>query len=153
MSIWFKPYTLADLQAWVPATMVEHLDIRFKEIGEDYLAGSMPVDHRTHQTMGILHGGASLALAETLASIGANMCVDTRKQVCVGQEINGNHLRPVRSGEVSGTARPVHLGSRSQVWQIDIRDGDQRLVCVSRLTLAVIARAPELDMAPTGAGA
>ncbi len=152
MSSWFRTYTLEDLQAWVPATMVEHLGIRFKEIGEDFLRGSMPVDRRTHQTMGILHGGASLALAETLGSIGANMCVDTSRQVCVGQEINGNHLRPVRSGDVHGTARPLHLGSRSQVWQIDIHDDEQRLVCVSRLTLAIVSREPRLDMPHIGAG-
>jgi 1,4-dihydroxy-2-naphthoyl-CoA hydrolase len=146
MSIWFKPYTIEELAAWRGNTMVEHLDIRFREVGPDYLVGSMPVDRRTHQTMGILHGGASMVLAETLGSIGANMCLDTRKQVCVGQEINGNHLRPVRTGEVIGTARPIHRGSRSQVWQIDIHDEAGRLVCVSRLTLAIVDQKPELDM-------
>lgn len=148
-SLWFKPYTLEDLKAWGPGTMVEHLGIRFLEIGPDYLVGTLPVDHRTHQSMGILHGGASLALAETLGSIGANMCVDTNKVVCVGQEINGNHLRPVRSGEVIGTARAIHVGSRSQVWQIDIRDPEGKLVCVSRLTLAMIERSAQHSMPQT----
>ncbi len=155
MSPWFKPYTLADLEAWIPRTMIEHLGIRFREIGPDYLVGTLPVDHRTHQTMGILHGGASLALAETLGSIGANMCIDTRKQVCVGQEINANHLRPVTSGEVVGTARAIHIGQRSQVWQIDILGPDGRLVCVSRLTLAIVERGndPRFAMPPTGSAA
>ena len=131
--------------------MIEHLGIRLTEIGPDYLVGTLPVDHRTHQSMGILHGGASMALAETLGSIAANMCVDPGKRVCVGQEINGNHLRPMRSGEVIGTARAIHIGSRSQVWQIDIRDSQGRLVCVSRLTLAMIERNPQHAMPPTGA--
>lgn len=150
MGIWFKTFTLEDLAAWVPDTMVEHVGIRFLEIGPDSLTASMPVDRRTHQTMGILHGGASMVLAETLGSIAANMCLDTRKQVCVGQEINGNHLRPVRSGEVIGTARAVHLGTRSQVWQIDIRDEQARLVCVSRLTLAIVGLDAKFALPQTG---
>jgi 1,4-dihydroxy-2-naphthoyl-CoA hydrolase len=118
--------------------MVEYLGIELTEIGADFIAGTMPVDRRTHQTMGILHGGASVALAETLGSIGGNLCVDTERYACVGQEINANHVRPVTSGLVTGTARPLHLGSRSQVWQIEIRNSQALLVCVSRLTLAVI---------------
>lgn len=151
MSIWVKPYTLEELQAWVPNTMVEHLGIRLTEIGPDYLKGVMPVDRRTHQTMGILHGGASVVLAETLGSIGANLCVNLNNQVCVGQEINANHLRSVSSGEVTGTARPIHRGTRSQVWQIEIHDAQQRLICISRLTLAIVDRSPQLN-APAGAG-
>lgn len=123
-----------------PGTMVEHLGIRFSEIGPDYVKGTMPVDARTQQTMGILHGGASVALAETLGSVAANMSIDPRGRVCVGQEINANHLRPVSSGIVTGTARPVHIGQRSQVWQIEIRDPAGRLTCISRLTMAVIER-------------
>jgi 1,4-dihydroxy-2-naphthoyl-CoA hydrolase len=151
MSIWFRPYTLEELSAWVPGTMAECLDIRFKEIGPDYLVGTLPVDHRTHQPMGILHGGASAALAETLGSVGANMCVDPQRQVCVGQEINANHLRPVSAGEVIGTARPVHIGHRSQVWQIEIRDPSDKLVCISRLTLAIVERAANFAMPQTRA--
>ncbi len=148
MSIWFRPRTIDDLAVHSRNTLVEHLGIRITEIGPDFLRGTLPVDRRTHQTMGILHGGASAALAETLGSIAGNLCVDTQRHVCVGQEINANHLRPVASGEVTGTARPLHIGQRTQVWQIEIRDQRERLVCVSRLTLAVLGRE---QMRPTGA--
>jgi 1,4-dihydroxy-2-naphthoyl-CoA hydrolase len=104
----------------------------------DFLRGSMPVEPRTHQPMGFLHGGASLVLAETLGSVAANFVIDPAKFRCMGQEINANHLRPVSEGLVTGTARPFHLGARSQVWSIEIRDARERLVCVSRLTMAVI---------------
>ena len=140
MSIWFRPVTVEDLVVHSRNTLVEHLGMRLTEIGPDYLRGTLPVDPRTHQTMGILHGGASAALAETLGSIAANMCVDTQRFVCVGQEINANHIRPIASGEVTGTARPIHIGRRTQVWQIEIRDPREKLVCISRLTLAVLAR-------------
>jgi 1,4-dihydroxy-2-naphthoyl-CoA hydrolase len=116
------------------------LGIEFTEIGEDFIRGTMPVDARTHQPFGLLHGGASVALAETLGSMGANMCVDSSRYLCVGQEINANHLKSVRSGRVTGTARPLHVGKRSQVWSIDIVDDSGALVCVSRLTVAVIPR-------------
>ena len=149
MSIWFQPVTPADFERQRHNTLVEHLGIRVSEIGDDYLVGTMPVDTRTHQPMGILHGGASVALAETLGSMGANFCVDPGQYVCVGQEINANHLRPVTSGLVTGTARPIHIGKRSQVWQIEIRDERSRLVCVSRLTLAVIERNERMSM-PAG---
>lgn len=140
MSIWFRDVTLDDLLSHCRNTLVEHLGMRLTEIGPDYLRGTLPVDRRTHQTMGILHGGASAALAETLGSIAGNLCVDTTRFVCVGQEINANHVRPIASGEVTGTARPIHIGRRTQVWQIEIRDPRERLVCISRLTLAVLAR-------------
>ena len=133
-------------------TMVEHVDIQITEVGEDFLRGTMPVDHRTVQTMGILHGGASVVLAETLGSIAANLCVDQSRQACVGQEINANHLRPVASGLVTGTARPIHLGTRSQVWQIEIRDERERLVCISRLTMAIIERPAEAIAGTWGKG-
>jgi len=126
--------------------MVEQLGIRFIEVGPDFLRATMPVDHRTQQAMGILHGGASVALAETLGSIGANMCLDLEKKVCVGQEINANHVRPASSGLVTGTARPLHIGQRTQVWQIEIRDARERLVCISRITLAVIDRDPQVSL-------
>jgi len=140
MSIWFQPVRPDDLESQRRSTLVEHLGIRITEIGDDYLVGTMPVDARTHQPMGILHGGASVALAETLGSMAANLCIDFRQFVCVGQEINANHIRPVSSGLVTGTARPVHIGKRSQVWQIEIHDERQRLVCISRITLATVER-------------
>jgi 1,4-dihydroxy-2-naphthoyl-CoA hydrolase len=140
MGIWKADVSLAELQKLRANTMVEYLDIRLTELGPDFLRATMPVDHRTHQTMGILHGGASLVLAETVGSMAANLCVDAQTQSCVGQEINANHLRPVASGTVTGTARPIHLGSRSQVWQIEIRDERDRLICISRLTMAIIDR-------------
>ena len=121
-------------------TLAERIGIRVTEIGPDYLRATMPVNAHTHQPMGILHGGASVALAETVGSIAANLCVDIEKYVCVGQEINANHLRPVLSGLVTGTARPLHIGGRSQVWGIEIRDENDKLVCVSRLTMAVVER-------------
>lgn len=140
MSIWKTTVTLEQLQERARNTLSEHLGIRYTEIGPDYLRATMPVDARTHQPAGILHGGASVALAESVGSVGANLCVDMTLQVCVGQEINANHLRPISSGLVTATARPYHLGSRSQVWHIEIGDGQGKLVCVSRLTMAVLAR-------------
>lgn len=136
MSIWFKPYTLADISA--DFGMAKHLGMEFTEIGPDFLRGRMPVDHRTHQPYGILHGGASVALAETLGSYAAMLTTDPSKYRCVGQEINANHIRGVASGFVIGTARPAHVGRRSQVWEIRITDERDKLVCISRLTMAVI---------------
>lgn len=136
-SPWFKPHTLADFEGRYAGTLLEQLGIRLTEIGRDYLRGTMPVDHRTHQPQGLLHGGASVALAETLGSVAATMCVDTAKFTCVGQEINANHIRGVRSGAVTGTARPYYIGRTSQVWGIEIHAGDGQLVCVSRITMAV----------------
>jgi 1,4-dihydroxy-2-naphthoyl-CoA hydrolase len=115
-----------------------HLGIVFTEWGDDFLRGTMPVGPSTHQPMGLLHGGASVVLAETLGSVAANYVLDSARQRCLGQEINANHLRPVSDGIVIGTARPFHLGARSQVWSIEIRDPRERLVCVSRLTVAVV---------------
>lgn len=119
-------------------TAMEPLGIRFTEIGPDYLRGTMPVDERTKQPYGLLHGGASVLLAETLGSTAGNLCVPEGR-VCVGLEINANHLRAVRSGSVTGTARPLHVGGRTQVWEIRIEDGRGKLACISRLTLAVVA--------------
>jgi 1,4-dihydroxy-2-naphthoyl-CoA hydrolase len=140
MSIWQTLVTLEQLQESVRDTLSAHLGIRYTEIGPDYLRATMPVDARTHQPAGVLHGGASLALAESVGSVGANLCVDMRTRVCVGQEINANHLRPVASGLVTATGRPYHVGSRSQVWHIEIADEKGKLVCVSRLTMAVLPR-------------
>jgi 1,4-dihydroxy-2-naphthoyl-CoA hydrolase len=140
MGIWKTIVTLEQLQASVRNTLSEHLGIRYTEIGSDYLRATMPVDARTHQPAGVLHGGASLALAESIGSVGANLCIDRQTHVCVGQEINANHLRPVAAGLVTATARPYHVGTRSQVWHIEIADEKGKLVCVSRLTMAVLSR-------------
>jgi 1,4-dihydroxy-2-naphthoyl-CoA hydrolase len=140
MSIWFQPYTLESVQQRGRGTMVEHIGITITALGENYLQGIMPVDHRTIQPMGILHGGASIALAETLGSIAANLVVDPEKNYCVGLDINGNHVRSAKGGHVTGTATPLHLGSSTQVWNIEIKDEGGRLVCISRLTMAVLLR-------------
>lgn len=131
--------TVDDLNRLSRNTAMEPLGIVFTEIGPDYVRGTMPVDARTHQPYGLLHGGASVLLAETLGSSAGNLCVDTGKQVCVGLEINANHVRAVRSGTVTGTARALHVGRSTQLWEIRIEDEQGRLVCISRLTLAVVA--------------
>jgi len=145
--IWKSLRSVEELNSGRAGTMIEHLGIEFTEIGDDFVRGTMPVDGRTRQPYGLLHGGASVALAETLGSTGAVMCVDTAEYQCVGQEINANHLRAVSAGTVTATARPFHLGGRSHVWHIEIRDESERLVCVSRLTMAVVDRRP--DTAPS----
>ena len=138
MSIWRSPQTLDELNAVNEGTLVRHLGIVFSEIGGDFIRATMPVDHRTRQPYGLLHGGASVVLAETLGSTGAVMCVDKAGFLCVGQEINANHVRSARRGQVTGTARPVHLGGRSHVWAIEIVNDEQALVCISRMTVAII---------------
>ncbi len=140
MTVWRTPKSLEALNATRDGTLVGHIGIVFTEIGDDFLRATMPVDERTRQPYGLLHGGASVVLAETLGSIGAVMCVDDDGTQCVGQEINANHIRAARAGLVTGTARPVHLGARSQVWTIDIVDEGGKLVCTSRLTMAVVKR-------------
>ncbi|WP_461471118.1 PaaI family thioesterase [Pararhodobacter sp.] len=139
-SLWTAPFDAALFQSLSAGTANAHLGIELIEIGADYLVGRMPVDARTRQPAGILHGGASVLLAETLASWAGHFTVDPRTRTVVGQEINANHLRPATRGWVTGTARPVHLGRRSQVWEIRITDDDGKLVCISRMTLAVIDR-------------
>jgi uncharacterized protein (TIGR00369 family) len=138
VSIWKSTYTLDALNAASDNTLIGHLHILFSEIGDDFLCGTMPVDERTRQPHGLLHGGASVVLAETLGSMAANMCVDRTQYVCVGQEINANHVRSARRGVVTGTARPVHLGGRTQVWAIEIVNEAAELLCISRLTMAVV---------------
>lgn len=138
--IWFRPYTLSELNASQRDCMVELIGIEFTELGPDYLVARMPVDSRTMQPFRLLHGGASVVLAETLGSVGAVMVVDSGRMQVVGQEINANHIRGVRGGQVSGTARPIHLGGRSHVWSIDIVDDAGRLACVSRMTIAILDR-------------
>ncbi|WP_319805313.1 hotdog fold thioesterase [Hymenobacter latericus] len=131
--------TLAELNAWCRNTMGETLGIELTAVGERMIEGRMPVDHRTHQPMGLLHGGASVALAETLGSIGAVLQVDRTRQACVGLEINANHLKGVRSGYVVGRAEAIHVGRSTQVWEIKIRHEEtDALVCISRITMAVI---------------
>jgi 1,4-dihydroxy-2-naphthoyl-CoA hydrolase len=138
VSIWRDLKTIEELNA-PPASLNSLLDIRIVEIGADFLRGTMPVDARTVQPYGLLHGGASVALAETLGSVAASMCVDPGYGV-VGQEINANHVRSARRGLVTGTTRPVHIGARTHVWTIEIADESGKLVCISRLTIAVIKR-------------
>ena len=140
MAIWNKPSTPEEVQQLGKGTMVEHIGIRITEVGTDFLKGTMPVDHRTVQPMGILHGGASVALAETLGSLAANLVIDREKNYCVGLDINANHIRAARQGLVTGTAKPLHLGSSTQVWSIEIVDEGNRLVCISRLTMAILQR-------------
>jgi len=140
MTIWRSLRSVEELNSGRAGTMLEQLGIEFTEISDEFIRGTMPVDGRTRQPYGLLHGGASVALAETLGSMGAAMCIDTGEYQCVGQEINANHLRPARSGLVTGTARPVHLGGRTQVWTIDIVNELRRLVCTSRLTVAIVRR-------------
>lgn len=120
--------------------MVEHLGIEFIEIGPDYLKATMPVDHRTKQPMGLLHGGASVALAETMGSVGATITIDLNTQHAVGLEINTNHIKSARSGKVTGTAKPIHLGRGTQVWSIEIHNEDEQLVAISRITMAILER-------------
>ena len=140
MSIWKTPLTLNDAQKRSQNTMVTHLGIEFMEIGDDYLIAKMPVDHRTKQPIGIMHGGASCVLAETVGSIAANYCVDLTKQYCVGLDINTNHIRSAREGYVYATAKPFHIGRSTQVWAIEIKDEQGKLVSVNRLTMAVLDR-------------
>ncbi|WP_217522930.1 hotdog fold thioesterase [Vibrio metschnikovii] len=136
MEIWKKPISLERLNTTSKNTMMEHLNIIYTEITENSISATMPVCSYTHQPLGMLHGGASVVLAETLGSIAGNFAVDETRY-CVGLDINANHLRAMRQGQVIGTAKPIHIGISTQVWQIDITDEQGRLVCVSRLTLAV----------------
>jgi 1,4-dihydroxy-2-naphthoyl-CoA hydrolase len=137
MSIWKSTFTLADLQAMSNNTLVAHLGIQYTEVGEDFIRASMPVDHRTHQPMGILHGGASVVLAETLGSVAAQMAAEPGNH-CVGLDINANHLSAIRTGLVFGEAKPVHIGRSTQVWAIHIADENDKAICVARLTMAVL---------------
>jgi uncharacterized protein (TIGR00369 family) len=131
--------TVAQMNARPTPTLTSTLGIEITEIGEDYIAGKMPVDHRTHQPMGILHGGASVAFAETLGSIGGWLALPDDSQYCVGLDINANHIRSVKSGYVYGKAVPLHIGRNTQVWEIKITNEEQKLVCISRLTLAILS--------------
>ncbi|MDE2732678.1 MAG: hotdog fold thioesterase [Bacteroidota bacterium] len=136
--IWKQKATCDQLNRRGRNTMVDHLGIIFEEIGPDYLVASMPVDERTIQPLGLLHGGASVVLAETVGSVAGALCVDLRSHYCVGIEVNANHLRAVRSGRVTAMARPLFVGRKIQVWQIDTKDDQGKPVTASRLTLAVL---------------
>ena len=139
--IWKQDFTLEGLNAISRGTLGDHLGIEFIDFGDDYLRARMPVDHRTVQPMRLLHGGASVALAETLGSVAAYLCLDDlERQTAVGVEINANHLNSVNSGHVYGTVRPVKTGRTMHVWNIHIHDDQERLICVSRLTIAVVER-------------
>ncbi|HEY7873402.1 MAG TPA: hotdog fold thioesterase [Rudaea sp.] len=140
MKLWKQDASLDQLNADMRATLCDTLGMRISEIGDDYLRGTMPVDARTRQPFGLLHGGASVALAETLGSMAGNLCLDVNKELAVGLDINANHVRAVTSGNVTGTARALHVGRNTQVWEIRIEDDARRLVNISRLTLAVVPR-------------
>jgi 1,4-dihydroxy-2-naphthoyl-CoA hydrolase len=140
VAIWKQSIELDRINAWNSNSLVEHLGMRVTEIGEDFVRGTMPVDKRTIQPFGLLHGGASVALAESLGSLGANLVLEAGKEMAVGLDINANHVRTATSGLVIGTARPLHLGRSTQVWEIRIEDEQQELICISRLTMAVIPR-------------
>ncbi len=137
--IWFKPYTIDYLEGLRNANMGTHIGIEFTEIGEDYLCAKMPVDKRTTQPFGILHGGASCVLSETLGSVAAWMTIDTEAYRAVGIEINCNHIRAVTKGHVIGTCKPLHIGKRTQVWQTDmIEEATGKRSAISRMTVAII---------------
>ena len=140
MPIWFAEPSLPALNALAQGTLIEHLAIEITAIGDDFITARMPVDQRTVQPFGLLHGGASVVLAETLGSIAAMLCVNSTEKICVGLEVNANHVRAARSGYVVGTVRPVHVGNSTQIWQTHIVDENERLVCISRLTVAVLDR-------------
>jgi 1,4-dihydroxy-2-naphthoyl-CoA hydrolase len=138
MAIWFQEVSLDSARERGRGTLLEQLGIELIEVGADVLKARMPVDQRTRQPAGVLHGGASVALAETLASWAATFCVDPAQHHCVGIEINANHVRPAADGWVYGTARPVNLGRTIQVWEVRIVNADDKLVCISRVTMAVL---------------
>lgn len=144
MQIWKRNVDLDTLNAWSQNTLMQAIGIRITAMGDDFLTGTMPVDERTHQPYGILHGGASVALAETLGSSAAMLCCEDGF-AAVGLEINANHLRAVRSGLVTGTARPIHIGRSTQVWDIRIENDAGEQTCASRLTMAVV---PQRAVAP-----
>lgn len=145
MSIWFnKQLSLAHLAAFEKNTMGEHLAMEWVSVGDDFLKMKMPVDHRTKQPYGILHGGASCALAETVGSVASALVIDTEKSICVGLEINANHIRSATAGFVTATCMPLHIGQSTHVWDIKIHDDREKLICVSRLTVAILKKPEQL---------
>jgi 1,4-dihydroxy-2-naphthoyl-CoA hydrolase len=142
MTIWFnKSLKIDDLHIIAPDTMSEHLGMVWTELGDNYLKMKMPVDERTKQPYGLLHGGASCALAETTGSVASQLVVDPNKFICVGLEINANHIRSARQGYVTATASPLHLGTNTHVWDVKIHDETEKLICISRLTVAILKKA------------
>jgi 1,4-dihydroxy-2-naphthoyl-CoA hydrolase len=135
-----KSIRVAHLQEMSKNTMVEHLGIEFLELGNNFISAKMPVDHRTHQPMGLLHGGASVALAETLGSVASTLLVDRKSFYCVGLEINANHIKSAHSGFVIGKATPIHIGKKTHVWDIRVTNLNNSLVCICRLTVAIIEK-------------
>lgn len=152
MPLWPRDYTLDELNRIADDNLIGHLGIEICTIGDDFLSARMPVDRRTCQPFCILHGGASVALAETVGSLAAYLTLSDRTLTTVGLEINANHLRPVTTGWVTGTARPLHLGRTTQVWEIRICDEQGRLVCISRHTVAIVTRRPCPEEEPPAAG-
>lgn len=139
MGIFRQDTTLESLNAWSPNTLAGLLGIEFTTIGDDFLEARMPVDERTRQPLGLLHGGASVALAETLGSVAATLCLDDSR-FCVGLEINANHIKSIRSGFVTGKTQPVHIGKQTHVWEIRITNESNELVCISRITMAILEK-------------
>jgi 1,4-dihydroxy-2-naphthoyl-CoA hydrolase len=138
MGIFQQGITVEAINKLSRNTMAENIGIEFTVIGDDFLEAKMPVDSRTHQPLGLLHGGASVALAETMGSVAAACCIDVAKQFCVGLDINANHIRSVRQGFVKGTTRPLHIGKKTHVWEIRIVNDKEELVCISRITMAIL---------------
>ena len=138
MSIFPAEATPDNINAMSENTLLEHLDIKFTEVEDDYIKATMPVDHRTHQPYGLLHGGASVVLAESLGSVAAHCTVDTTKQYAVGLDINANHIRTAKSGIVTGVTKPIHIGRKTQVWEVKITNEDEKLICISRITMAIV---------------
>lgn len=137
--IWFnKDLKFENMYPLGKGTIGEHIGMEWVALGPDFLKARIPVDHRTIQPFGLLHGGASCVLAETLGSVASYLVIDSSKQICVGLEINANHIRSARKGFVTGTATPIHLGNSTHVWDIKITDEEERLICISRLTVAVL---------------
>lgn len=143
MAIWFKEITLETLNRFGKNTMSEFLGIKFIEIGDDFLKATMPVNERTRQPIGILHGGANVALSETVASTAANSVIDVNQFFCVGLEINANHIRSVKEGIITAITTPLHLGRSTQVWEVKIFNEQNKLTCISRMTASVINRPGE----------
>ncbi|MBQ0755526.1 MAG: hotdog fold thioesterase [Amphritea sp.] len=137
MPIWKTEMSVEQLQSFTKNTLVDHLGIEITEIGPDYVCASMPVDTRTHQPMGLLHGGASVVLAETLGSVAAQLAAEPGHS-CVGLEVNANHLSGISTGRVYGKASPIHIGRSTQVWDIRIKDENDKAICISRLTMSVL---------------
>ena len=132
--------SIEDINKFNQGCMVSHIGIEYTEVGNDYLCGKMPVDERTKQPLGLLHGGANVTLAETLGSMAAHLCLDTKKEYAVGLDINANHIKAAKSGYVYGKAQAIHIGKKTHVWEIKITNDEDQLVCISRITMAIIQK-------------